>query len=691
MAELIGRTIGNYRIESLLGTGGMGQVYLGVHLHLNRPAAVKVMHQHLAGEESFKRRFRQEARAVAALSHPHIVQTWDFGIQDGNFYLVMELLTDGSLRSLISSEEAMQPGWAIHVGLDLVRQAAEGLAYAHSRGMVHRDIKPDNLLLQRRPDDVGGESHDLSVKITDFGLARLTEEASVTGPSLVMGTPAFMSPELCQGLPLDGRSDIYSLGVVLYQIVTGRLPFETRAAAEAVYKHVHAMPARPSEYWPEIPPVLEAIVLRCLAKDPAERFATSAELARALRGVREALAPLAPAPSAPAGGASSYRTPSPVPVVRPMSTPHSAAVAHVVISATGGGARQVVELGIDGLIVGSLPDNDLVLGDEGVFGRHARIDWDGEQASVTDLGSSRGTTLGIVPLMPHLGQPWNPADELRIGSRTLRLMPPAVATDDTAGPTIATPVPVTSATLAGKPADAATMSVGDLELAAGSTSSRLRRLPVLAATAVIAVLLSMGGIQALSPGGIGSDRDKPASLIAIDDPAPTATAEAAVAAEQTETPAATETTPARATSTRTPESTSTARGTATPTRTAAPTRTATPRPTHTPVPTATQPPPPPPPPAPTSTPVPPTPSPTLPAETATPAPPTVTPTPEATAPAEPTAPQEPEPTAEPTEEVTGEPTAPVEPTEEPGDSPEPESTTSSQPGSVPRPFETPEI
>ena len=403
MAERIGTTIGNYRIESLLGTGGMGQVYLGVHLHLNRPAAVKVMHAHLAGEESFKRRFRQEARAVAALSHAHIVQTWDFGTQDGNFYLVMELLTDGSLRSLIGSDEAQQPGWAIHIGLDLVRQAAEGLAYAHNHGMVHRDIKPDNLLLQRRPDDFDGEpAHDLSIKITDFGLARMTEEASSTGPSLVMGTPAFMSPELCQGLPLDGRSDIYSLGVVLYQIVTGRLPFETRAAAEAIYKHVHATPPRPSEYWPEIPLALEEIVLRCLAKHPGERFESSVELARALRRLREELAPLAPSPAAPVGWTDSYRTPSPLPVARPLPTPRSAAVAHVVIPAGGGGMRQLIELGMDGLIVGSLPDNDLVLDDAGVYGRHARIDWDGKQASVTDLGSSSGTTLGTVALIPHV-------------------------------------------------------------------------------------------------------------------------------------------------------------------------------------------------------------------------------------------------------------------------------------------------
>ncbi len=689
MADLIGTTIGNYRIESLLGMGGMGRVYLGVHLHLNRPAAVKVMHTHLAGEESFKRRFRQEARAVAALSHPHIVQTWDFGTQDGNFYLVMELLTDGSLRSLIASEEAQQPGWNIHVGLDLVRQAAEGLAYAHNRGMVHRDIKPDNLLLYRLPDDLGDGTHDLSVKITDFGLARLTEEATAAGPSLVMGTPAFMSPELCQGLPLDGRSDIYSLGVVLYQVVTGRLPFETRVAAEAAYKHVHAVPPNPREYWPEIPASLEDIVLRCLAKQPDERFASSSELVRALRDVHQDLSLIAPPLSIPTNGSSrSYRTLSPPPASRPMPTPRSAALAHVVVSAEGGGGtRQVVELGLDGLLVGSLPDNDLVLGDDDVFGRHLRIDWDGEQAFVTDLGSSSGTSLGIVPLSPHMSQPWNAADDLRIGSRSLRLMMPAVMVDDPAEQTVATPIPiipaVTTGALAVEPAGVAMMPTGDREMPTRVQPSRWGRLPLVAAAAVIALLILAGGQQALTSGSGDDDRDNPASLPSPDDGSSTPTLDAAEVGDSTETSAPTQTVRPN---TSVPEPTSAATTTAP----APATRTPSPQPTDAPEPTATQSLPP----APTNTPVPPTATP--PAATPTPVPPEATPSPEPTVPPEATAPvepttraPEPEPTVEPGDEPVEEPTAPVEETPASGDSPVAEPTPGREPRRESEPAETP--
>lgn len=669
MAELIGTTIGNYRIESLLGTGGMGQVYLGVHLHLNRPAAIKVMHGHLAGEDSFKRRFRQEARAVAALSHPHIVQTWDFGTQDGNFYLVMELLTDGSLRSLLNSDEARQPGWPIHVGIDLVRQAAEGLAYAHHRGMVHRDVKPDNLLLQRQAVDFGdGASHDLSVKITDFGLARMTEEASATGPSLVMGTPAFMSPELCQGLPLDGRSDIYSLGVVLYQVVTGRLPFETRAAAEAVYKHVYAEPPRPSEHWPEIPATLEAIILRCLMKNPDDRFATAAELARSLRNAHAELVELTP-PPIPADRVHHERTPSPVPLVRPLPTPRSAAVAHVVITSGSGGTRQVAELGVDGLIVGSLPDNDVVLGDEGVFGRHLRIDWDGEQATATDLGSRSGTILDGVLLEPHVSRSWGSEDQVRIGSRTLQLLLPTVAPAAVAERTSVTPVPV-AARASGGDADA-TMVIGRSRPSSSAGRWHLRSMPMLAAAAAIALFLSVGGYQALSSDGDNGGRVKSASLANVSVGDSTGTVVLAAVDEPTKTP--------EATATATSEATGTSEATRAATRTATATRTPTPRPTDTPAPTATEPPPPP---APTNTPIPPTA--TVPPATVTPSPPSETATPAATAPVEPTPSQAPEPTIAPTEEQTEAPTTPeAEPTPETGATPD------AVPGSVPRPTETP--
>ena len=285
MADLVGQTLGNYRIESRLGSGGMGDVYRAIHLRLSRPAALKVLHPLQAGDPTFQARFLREARAAAALSHPNIVEVFDFGEQDGLSYLVMELVPDGSLRSLLR-QRAKDEGWSLGLGIDLVRQAAEGLAYAHARGMVHRAIKPDNLLLQRleTPPRASGAEPFL-LKISDFGLARLVEDSGeLTQTGVVMGTPTYMSPEQCQGGALDGRSDLYSLGVVLYEVATGAPPFRVKTLSEAVFKHISAPPIPPSAVFPELPPALDDIIMRCLAKRPEDRFATGTELADALDG-----------------------------------------------------------------------------------------------------------------------------------------------------------------------------------------------------------------------------------------------------------------------------------------------------------------------------------------------------------------------------------------------------------------------
>lgn len=285
MADLVGQTLGNYRIESRLGSGGMGEVYRAVHIHLNRPAALKVLHANQAVDPTFQARFLREARAAAALSHPNIVEVFDFGEQDGSSYLVMELVPDGSLRSLLR-QRATRQGWSLGLGVDLVRQAAEGLGYAHAHGMIHRDIKPDNLLLQRLEADGRGASADrFLLKISDFGLARLMEDTGeLTQTGVVMGTPAYMSPEQCQGGALDGRSDLYSLGVVLYEVATGAPPFRVKSLSEAVFKHISAPPTPPREVFPDLPIALEEVIMRCLAKRPEDRFGSGGELADALDG-----------------------------------------------------------------------------------------------------------------------------------------------------------------------------------------------------------------------------------------------------------------------------------------------------------------------------------------------------------------------------------------------------------------------
>jgi tRNA A-37 threonylcarbamoyl transferase component Bud32 len=282
MKDLVGQTLGHYRIEAVLGYGGMGQVFRGKHIYLGRAAAVKVMHEHLASNPTFRERFLREAKATAALRDPHIVEIYEFGEQDGLLYLVMELSTEGTLSALLRPRATEQPiPLQLIVGLDLVRQAAEGLAAAHALGMIHRDIKPDNLLLTRlsNPDRISGQ---YQVKISDFGLARLSESSGLTtgGP---VGTPAYMSPEQTQNATLDGRSDLYSLGVVLYEVVTGYLPFQINSFSDAVQKHVNDEPFPIRQLRPDLPPIVEQIILRCLAKRPEERYQTGSELARVLQ------------------------------------------------------------------------------------------------------------------------------------------------------------------------------------------------------------------------------------------------------------------------------------------------------------------------------------------------------------------------------------------------------------------------
>jgi hypothetical protein len=288
MADLVGHTLGNYHIDERLGTGGMGEVYRATHIRLHRQAAIKVLHPNQAADPTFQARFLREARAAAALRHPNIVEVFDFGEQEGLSYLVMELIPDGSLRTLLR-QRAMGQGWTLGLGVDLVRQAAEGLNYAHTHGMIHRDIKPDNLLLERlsapADENSGVASGRYLLKISDFGLARLVDEGGeLTVTGMVMGTPTYMSPEQCQGGDLDGRSDLYSLGVVLYEVATGAPPFRVKSLSEAVFKHISTPPPQPSSLQPDLPPALEEVILRCLAKRPEDRFATGHDLAEALQG-----------------------------------------------------------------------------------------------------------------------------------------------------------------------------------------------------------------------------------------------------------------------------------------------------------------------------------------------------------------------------------------------------------------------
>jgi len=281
---LLGRTVvGKFRLQSLLGEGAMGRVYVAEHLSLSQQIAVKVLHPHLTGDESLARRFHREAKSAFTLNHPNSITIYDFGQdEDGLLYIAMELLEGRSLHDVLAEQGPMELDRVVRI----LSQVCLALDEAHHKGIVHRDLKPENVMVQDRR----GEPD--FVKVCDFGIAKVQDasgESAITMAGMVCGTPEYMSPEQARGDPLDGRSDLYSLGVILYQMVTERLPFTAETALGCVTKHLTEEPPSPRSVRPDldIPPVLDAFILRCLDKDPAARPATAGEFRQELERIGE--------------------------------------------------------------------------------------------------------------------------------------------------------------------------------------------------------------------------------------------------------------------------------------------------------------------------------------------------------------------------------------------------------------------
>src|SRR5499426_2889089 len=275
-----GRLLGKrYKLEQCIGSGGMGEIYRARRTHIGDTVAVKVLRPDVVENEKSRQRFYREARAAAMLHHPNAVVIHDFGEDDdGTAYIVMELLVGRSLRQLLSQEGSIKSVRAYGI----IRQASAALDAGHRNGIVHRDIKPDNIILL---DSNDGVDH---VKILDFGIAKVLDmaidthslEQRLTNVGAVIGTPHYMAPEQCQGEEADARSDIYSLGVVLYELLTGVAPFLAKTPTGVAIKHVTERPRPPREINPSIPEAVERVVLHALEKDPNTRHQTALELAR---------------------------------------------------------------------------------------------------------------------------------------------------------------------------------------------------------------------------------------------------------------------------------------------------------------------------------------------------------------------------------------------------------------------------
>ncbi len=313
--DLIGKTLGQYEILEEIGRGGMATVYRARQLSINRIVAVKVLPRHLLHDPGFFERFEREVDVIAHLEHPHILPIYDYGKAEDMPYIAMRYLAGGSMAQLIRRGQPRLE--------DLDRpftQVAQALDYAHRQGIIHRDIKPGNIML----DEVG------NAYLSDFGIARVLG-SNLTG-SAIIGTPAYMSPEQANGLPLDARSDIYALGVVLFELITGREPYQAETPMALLLKHINEPMPPISAFRPNVPPEVEQVIFKATAKDPGQRYSSAGDMARefseALRGLRRAGAPAEDTPTiitdvGAAGRAAPptlyppYQTPPPTPVPHP--------------------------------------------------------------------------------------------------------------------------------------------------------------------------------------------------------------------------------------------------------------------------------------------------------------------------------------------------------------------------------------
>jgi eukaryotic-like serine/threonine-protein kinase len=273
-----------YRLKEKIGSGGMADVYLADDLMLGREVAVKVLHPQYAADPSFIQRFRHEAQAAANLNHPNIVNIYDWGNEGDQYYIVMEYVEGRDLKDVLKEDGRILPERAAEIAAEV----SAAMQFAHRRNLVHRDIKPHNICIT----NMG------LVKVMDFGIAREGNGSGMTQTGVVMGTPQYISPEQAQGLAVDGRSDIYSLGVVLYEMLTGQVPFDDPNPVTVTYKQVREDPLPPSVVHPDIPPTLEAIVMKAMAKNPANRYLSAqemkADLLRFLEGMPVSATPVLP-------------------------------------------------------------------------------------------------------------------------------------------------------------------------------------------------------------------------------------------------------------------------------------------------------------------------------------------------------------------------------------------------------------
>ncbi len=428
MDDLLGKQIDQYRIETLLGEGGMGAVYRALDSNLARPVALKIMHRQFASQPEFRQRFLQEAQAAARLNHPNIVAIYNFSSSPTHLLIVMEYVRGLSLGAYIKQLAQRRQVMELSESLNIIAQVADALGYAHRLGVVHRDIKPDNILITRldqpdRPDEL-----PIRAKVTDFGLAKLLEGGIETQSGTFMGTLPYMSPEQAlASATLDGRSDIYSLGVVLYQLATGRLPFDIKTPTDAVMKHMHETPPPPRHIQPGLPVAVQNVIIKAIAKQPDDRYQTAEAFAAALRRAATGLT----AQDVTVFATSAEETMVSILtqlhdemiVERPsqMAAAATASPNERLVVSRKGETPQTYKLSSDPVLLGRSESCEVTLAADGISRHHARLERTPRGWLVTDLSSTNGTFLDEVKLRPEVAELWGRGQTLRIGPFFMQL------------------------------------------------------------------------------------------------------------------------------------------------------------------------------------------------------------------------------------------------------------------------------
>jgi eukaryotic-like serine/threonine-protein kinase len=458
MNNLVGQVINNrYRLEALLGDGGMGTVYRAYDQNLGRQVSIKFMHAHFARRQEFRTRLEQEARTTAQLNHPSIVQIYDFGESEAGLFIAMEYVDGGSLREHLQRLQRMGKYLPLSQSLQIAAQIAEALHYAHQQRIIHRDVKPGNIILKRlnEPDKTGEQP--FRALLTDFGLVKLQEGSSITQSGTTLGTPIYMSPEQCAGQTLDGRSDLYGLGVVLYELITNRLPFDFHSLSEALSSHNRGdMPPRAFQLRADLPKYIDAILLKALAKNPDDRFENGYEMARYVRAAMQKLE----------GHVTQVMRRQESDILELVSQPPEG---YELLIETPGHPVSTIPLTRVVVKLGRESDNDVVLPDEGVSRHHVRIQATSLGWEVVDLGGTNGTWLNDRQMNANEAAAISPGSQLRVGPYKLTLKGPEVATTEallahlpSPVPQAATPLPSNeAATTTGTPAPLALFLAND--------------------------------------------------------------------------------------------------------------------------------------------------------------------------------------------------------------------------------------